>query len=238
MAPIWGRDCPCDDVLDIHRLDQHIRTGSRRRIENTPSKQFLLAVVVLFLLTGCLAQRQREAVQAGTSCLLAAYSSPNAAPLRVHEPFNVNEATLAQLADNSFATEAEIASVSAVHPRLRGCQNEFLGQLEKLAPAFAPIFAESDRDADDDTVALIQRKMTWGDYTKRRRDRAIAGQEAIIAEERKLAAEDQARAAAMIQGLAAAYAITQAAQPAPPPRATFTTCTQQGAFLNCVQQQP
>jgi len=156
--------------------------------------------------------------------------------VRVHEPFNVNDATLAQLADNSFATEPEIASVSAVYPRLRGCQNEFIGQLEKLAPAFAPIFAKSYRDADDDTVALIQRKMTWGDYTKRRRDRAIAGQEAIIAEQRRLAAEDQAHADAMIQGLAAAYAITRAAQPALPPRPTFTTCTQQGVFTNCVQQ--
>jgi hypothetical protein len=192
--------------------------------------------VVLLPIVGCVAQRQREAVQANVSCLAAAYASPDAAPLRVHEPFTVDDATLAQLADNSFATEPEIASVSAVYPRLRACQNEFLAQLDKLAPAFGPMFAENYRDADDDTVALIQRKMTWGDYTKRRRDRAIAGREAIAAEERRLAAEDEARAAAMIQGLAAAYAITQAAQPAPPPRPTFTTCTQQGTFLNCVQQ--
>jgi hypothetical protein len=170
--------------------------------------------------------------------LLAAYELPAAAPLRVHEPFNVNDATLSQLADNSFATEAEIASVSAVHPRLRACQNEFLAQVAKLAPTFAPLFAKSYRDSDDDTVALIQRQMTWGDFTKRRRDRAIVSQAALINEERRLAAEDQARAAAMIQGLAAAYAITQTAQPAPPPRATFTTCTQQGVFTNCVQQQP
>ncbi len=206
--------------------------------ENTTGKQFLLAAVVSLPLTGCLAQREREAVQAGTSCLAVAYASPEAAPLRVHEPFNVNDATLAQLADNSLATEAEIASLSAVYPRSRVCQNEFLGQVEKFAPTLAPVFAKTYRDADDDTVALIKHKMTWGDYTKRRRDRAIEGQEALITEERRLAAEDQARAAAMIQGLAAAYAITQAAQPAPPPRATFTTCTQQGVFTNCVQQQP
>jgi hypothetical protein len=102
------------------------------------SKQFLLAAVVLFPLTGCLAERQREAVQAGTSCLLAAYTSPDAAPLRVHEPFNTNDATLAQLADNSFATEAEIVSVSAFYPRSRVCQNEFLGQLEKLGADIYP----------------------------------------------------------------------------------------------------
>lgn len=191
--------------------------------------------MVLLLLTGCLAQQEHEAVQANVSCLSAAYASPDAAPLRVREPFNVNEATLAQLADTSLATEAEIASLSAVYPRSRACQNEFLGQIEKLAPAFAPIFAESYRDADDDTVALIQRKMTWGDYTKRRRDRAIASREAVAVEERRLAAEDQARAGAMIQGLAAVYAITHATQPAPPSPPTFTTCTQQGAFLNCVQ---
>jgi hypothetical protein len=162
------------------------------------NKQFPLAAVGLLLLTGCLAQQQREAVQAGTSCLLAAYESPDAAPLRVHEPFNVNDATLSQLADNSFATEPERASVLAVYPRLRACQNEFLAQVEKLAPTFVAIFAKSYRDADDDTVALIQRQMTWGDFTKRRRDRAIASQEALITEEHTLAAEDQARAAVMI----------------------------------------
>jgi hypothetical protein len=182
--------------------------------------------------------QQREAIQANVSCLSAAYASPEAAPLRVHEQFNVNDATLTQLADTSFATDAEIASLSAAYPRFQACQNVFLGQLEKLAPAFVPIFAENFRDADDDTVALLQRKVTWGDYTKRRRDRAIVGREAVAAEERRLAAEDQARAAAMIQGLAAAYALTQAAQPVPSPRTTFTTCTQQGAFTNCVQQQP
>lgn len=200
------------------------------------SKHFLLAAVVLLPLSGCLAQQQREAVQVDTSCLFAAYSSPDAAPLRVHEPFNVNDVTFAQLADNSFATQAEIGSISVVYPRLRACQNEFLAKVEKFGPTFAPLFARSYQDTDDDAVALIQREITWGDFTKRRRDREILGQEAIINEERRLAAEDQARAAAMIQGLAAAYAITQAAQPAPPPRATFTTCTQQGVFTNCVQQ--
>jgi hypothetical protein len=200
------------------------------------SKQVLLAAVVLLPLVACLSQRQREAIQAGSSCLLAVYESSDATPLRAHEPFDVNDATLAQLADSSFATEPQIAAVSTVFPRLRACQNEFLVQVEKLSPTFAPIFAKNYRDADDDTVELIQRKMTWGDYTKNRRDRAIAVREAIAVEERRLAAEDQARAAGMIQGLAAAYAITQAAQPATPPPATFTTCTEQGAFLYCTQR--
>ena len=188
------------------------------------------------MLAGCLAEQRREAIQANKSCLSTAYASPDAASLRVHEPFNVNDATLAQLADTSFATEAEIVSLSAAYPRFRMCQNEFIGQLEKFAPAFAPIFAENYRDADDDTVALIQRKITWGDYTRRRRDRGIAGQEAIASEERRLAAEDQARAAAMIQGLATVHAINHASQPVPPSTPTFTTRTQQGAFFNCVQQ--
>lgn len=190
----------------------------------------------MFPLSSCVVQREREAVQAGTSCLMAAYASLDAAPLRVHEPFNVNDATLAQLADNSLATTAEIASVSAVFPGLRKCQSQFLAKVETLAPTFAPIFANSYRDSDDDVIALIQRRMTWGDFTRHRRDLAITGHEALITEERRLAAEDQARAAAMIQGLAAAYAITQAAQPAPPPRPIFTTCTHQGVFTNCVQQ--
>jgi hypothetical protein len=73
-----------------------------REEENAIDKLFLLAV--LLPLTGCLPQKEREAVQANVSCLSAAYASPDAAPLRVREPFNVNDATLAQLADTSFAT--------------------------------------------------------------------------------------------------------------------------------------
>jgi hypothetical protein len=57
--------------------------------------------------------------------------------LRIHDHSTWNDATLAQLADNSFATEPEVAAISAIDPRLRACDNEFLAQVEKLAPAFA-----------------------------------------------------------------------------------------------------
>jgi hypothetical protein len=204
------------------------------------NRQVVIAGIVLLPIVGCIAQRQQEAVQAGISCLSAVYALPEAAPVRVHEPFNVDDATLAQLADNSFATEPESAAVSAIYPRVRACENEFLAQLEKLAPAFAPIYAKNYRDFDDDTVALIQGKMTWGDYTKRRRDRAIAGREAIAAENRRLTAENQARAAALIEGLAAVNAITQSQTgPQSLPTGAYRmpqegiTCTQMGMFTRC-----
>jgi hypothetical protein len=44
------------------------------------------------------------------------------------------------------------------------------------------------------TVRCTIRGGTWGDFTKRHRDRVIAGEEPVIAEERRVAAEDQARA--------------------------------------------
>jgi len=198
-------------------------------------RKAIAPAAVALALFGCVAQQQREAVQQTASCLQTAYDSPEAVLIRPRTPFNVNDASLAQLADTSIASKPEMDAISAVYPHVQACQHQFLQRLAELAPAFVPVFAKNNRDGDDDAIALLQSKMTWGEFNRRRRDRAITGQQTIIEEERRLVTEDQARANAMIQGLAAAYAITQAAQPVQP-RATFTTCTQQGAFTNCIQR--
>jgi hypothetical protein len=58
-----------------------------------------------------------------------------------------------------------------------------------------------------------------GRLTKRRRDGTIAFAEAGVQEEGRLNAAASARQAAVAQGLAAAYAISQTAQPYRLPRA-------------------
>ena len=195
-----------------------------------------IAIVVASVgLAGCAAQQQRALVQQTTSCLEAAYNSPEAAPIRPRTPFNPNDASLAQLGDPAVVSKPEMDAISLVYPRVQDCDRQFLARLEKLGPAFVPLFAGTYRDNDNDAVALLQRRLTWGEFNQRRRDRAIASSEKLQVAEQQLAAENQARANAMIQGLAAAAAISQASQPVQP-RARFTTCTQQGIFTNCIQQ--
>jgi hypothetical protein len=114
------------------------------------------------------------------------------------------------LADTSIATETEISSLEAVDPQLKA--------------------------TDDDVVALVQHKMTWGDFTRRRRDRDIETGEAVTAEKQRLAAEDQVRTAAMLQGLAI---LLNQAQPSSLPAGAYripnegVTCTQMSAFTRC-----
>src|SRR5258708_26704212 len=145
----------------------------------------LTLAVMTLALSACIPEQQRQAVSENVFCIAAAYNSPEAAPLRAHEPLNPNDTTLAQLVDRSLATDGEIASLSAVHPRLRACQIDFLARLDRVAPALSPVFAGDYHSADDDLWLLMQRKMAWGEFNKRRRDRAVAGQEAFMGEQRR-----------------------------------------------------
>lgn len=91
-------------------------------------------------LAGCVAQQQREAVRVGVTCVQAVYASPEAAPYRAHVPENLLNASLAQLSDGSYPAPTEIASIEAIHPRMRACSNDFIAKLDQLAPTISPIF--------------------------------------------------------------------------------------------------
>src|SRR5260370_30520507 len=111
-----------------------------------------VALTLSLLVSGCTAQQQREMVQANIACLRSSYDSPEGASFRARQPFNVQDATLAQLADRSLATPTEAASISEIHPRLQACQKELLTRLGELLPSIAPLFARSFRDSDDDLL--------------------------------------------------------------------------------------
>jgi hypothetical protein len=191
---------------------------------------FLALGVLALALCACIPEQQRQVATENVYCIAAVYNSPEAAPLRVHEPFNPYDTTLRQLADRSLATNEEIASLTAVHPRLRACQVEFLARLDRLAPSLTPQLAQDYRDADDDLVLLMQRRMAWGEFNQRRRDRAVAGQQAFLAEQRRFE---------LMQGLAAFYLLNQVFQPVQPRTAMTTvpvTVCPSTDHPNCPQQ--
>jgi hypothetical protein len=66
----------------------------------------------------------KSAVHDLRTCTMAAYNSPEAAPLREHLPFSVTELTLEQLSDNRLATDAEIKVILAVHPQIQSCRKQ------------------------------------------------------------------------------------------------------------------
>ena len=78
-----------------------------------------------------------------------------------------------QLANTSFATNTGISSLEAVYPQVKTYENSFLRHLANPVPPLRLIFAVNYRGTDDDLVALIQRRMIRGDFTRHRRDRDI-----------------------------------------------------------------
>jgi hypothetical protein len=81
---------------------------------------------IVTLLAGCATAPQRQYQAIGTNtqavvggakaCATAVYSTPEAAVLRPHLPFDVRDLTLAQLSDQSLATKEEIDAIFLLHP--------------------------------------------------------------------------------------------------------------------------
>jgi hypothetical protein len=191
--------------------------------------RFLSVLICGAVLTACAtaAQRQYQAIATGNqaiatqakACLEQAYNAPEAAILRPHIPMDARQATLVQLSDQSFATKAEADAILAIYPQFQACRQALLTGLQNSTPSAVPIFAKDFAEADDDTIAVLQRKMTWGDRMRRSRDRALAVQNALLAESQRITAglESQheaelAKRQAAIQAAGAALAQWSQAQ--------------------------
>jgi hypothetical protein len=154
---------------------------------------------------------------------------------------NANDISLSQLADPGFANQSEIDAIVAIHPQLKSCQKEALEGLSQTTPSIVPILAASYTKGDDDLLFLIQQKISWGDFNKRRRDEMIAGQAAIQAELQHMTANlersheaELARRQAAFDALARWSQTQQMINAASKP--VITNCAQMGFMLNCVSQ--
>ena len=182
-----------------------------------------IAVLIAGFLGGCAtaAQRQYQAMATGNAaisgqarnCVSEVYNSPDAAVIRSHTPLDPREATLAQLSDQSLPTRQEIAVVLTLHQRIQSCRKAILNGLQNTTPSVIPILAKEYAGADDDTIAFVQRKMSWGERVKRARDRVLSLQEALQAEGRRIVAGlEGSHEAELARRQAAANALAQWAQ--------------------------
>ena len=211
-----------------------------------------IAVLTAGLLAGCTtaAQRQYQAMATGNreiiaqikSCGTEVYNAPEAAVLRPHSPLDVREATLAQLSDQSLPTKQEVAAVLALHPRAQACRKAALDGLLSTTPSVVPILAKEFAAGDDDTIAFVQRKLPWGERLRRGRDRILALQAVLQAEERRIVSGlERSHEAELARRQAAAQAIAQWAQTQQVinamNRPVTTNCTNLGSgIVNCVSQ--
>src|SRR5713226_2984528 len=120
------------------------------------------------------AQRQYQAIATSNqslvgqakACVAAIYAAPEAAPLRPHITIDPRDLTLAQLSDQSLATKEEIEAIFILHPRLQQCRKGVLDGLVTTTPTIVPILAAEYIRGDDLTLLLVQRKLSWGEFSK------------------------------------------------------------------------
>jgi hypothetical protein len=209
------------------------------------------SLVALALLCGCptAAQRQFQAMKTNNqqaaseikSCGIAVYNSPEAGPIRVHVPYNIADATLEQLSDKSLATPSEVQAMLALHPKTQECRKAFLNSVGQSEPSLVPILIASYNRSDDDVLAVIQRRMTWGDRVRRARDRAPETQAAVqAADQRVVSGLNQEHQAEMAQRQRAAEAMAAWAQNQQMinaiNRPVITNCSGFGNMVNCVSR--
>lgn len=212
------------------------------------------AVAVLLAACGTPAQQQylalgrdTEAVGAAASqCLAAVMATPEWAALAHRVPIDSRAPTLAQLSDPDRATPDEIAPLTVVHARVSACRRQAVDGLAR-APGLAAILQRGYAAADNDLVAVMQRRMSWGEANTRARDRAIAMQTAAAAEmqriagrlEQQRAAQQAAQAAASRQLIEAAALFTEMGRPSLLPHGAYTLptrtieCTHAGNRTDC-----
>lgn len=83
-----------------------------------------------------------------------------------HAPSNVNNASLEPLASNDLATDEEIRILQAAHARVLACRQTFLNAVAQHAPNISAIDAAIAARTDVAMMALIQKKITWGEYLR------------------------------------------------------------------------
>jgi hypothetical protein len=120
------------------------------------------------------------------ACILNVYNSPEYASLRPHLPFTPSDLTLQQLSDTSFATSTEIQAIFVSHPKLQQYRMALLIVTVQTEPSPVPIFVSTYNKTEDDLLALIQKKTTWGEYARRARDRAVEMQAALQEADRQV----------------------------------------------------
>ncbi len=204
----------------------------------------VVALAVLVVLAGCAtaAQRQYQAITATAQsaqqemavCLQAVYSSPEYDPLRKHIPLDVRTATLEQLTDTNFATDAEIKAVLVLHPRTQECRTAFFNKVANVVPTMVPLYTEVMTKSEDSLIDLVQRKQSWGDHIRRVRDISAATQAKITAEAQRITsglnqehqaelAQRQAALNALVQYYATSQMVTAMANQQPAYQPQFIT---------------
>jgi hypothetical protein len=182
-------------------------------------RKYVLFACISLALSGCATAAQRQfqnihqtdhgAVVQLKACVSAIMESPEAEPVRSHEPVDLREATLDLLMDSSKATPKQIAAIKAIHPQLNDCRTTALNTIARVTPGIAAILAEEMQKAEVNLIALLKRKLTWGEYITKEKELGLATAPQITAEGQRIdRGLEQSHEAELARRQAASKAIT------------------------------
>lgn len=137
-------------------------------------KKIFLALIAITLF-GCATAAQKQANQISATevqankdmhkCLETEYNKPENESIRAHLKSPSQAAPNSkQLHDKSYQTKSESALLSEYFENQKACTNEYIRQINTVAPSIAVILAERDNEFDKIRSLLIARKITWGNY--------------------------------------------------------------------------
>jgi Skp family chaperone for outer membrane proteins len=158
-------------ALTSRMLTRHLKLG-------------VMGAIAMFALVGCAnrggpggaqptaAQEQFDRVRSGVQnahatwakCAQAMVDAPELAILQRHQPFKIDDLTLAQMSDTAKVTPAEAKLLSLRYEAVVRCRKQRDIILAPVDAAVVSIHGDYETKADRDLVNLIQRKMTWGEY--------------------------------------------------------------------------
>lgn len=232
-------------MSEIRLEDMEMRRTFRK------AKHILLIVVISASVVGCATSAQRQAlairgnttsaVQNYKACVLALYNLPEMAALRHDLPFNVNNATLEQLSNPDYASDTEIKVIFALYPKLQNCRKRFVAQIALTTPTIASIFLEEYTKSDEDLISLTQKRLTWGDFLRRGKEREAEASVMISTEARRIQGGlEQENEAELARRQAALNALTRYVQTQQlintMNRPRMTNCMSIGYTMNCMTQ--
>jgi hypothetical protein len=135
----------------------------------------VLALLLLpFLVAPARADPLEPIALRAAECASALYNAPESAVLRSHLSLNPAEPTRSELSDKSFPTDVELAALDRFYSNLTAvCRKDYIDETTGLLPTIAALASQEAKEADENVAMLNRRKLTWGEFTRRRRDIAI-----------------------------------------------------------------
>jgi len=149
----------------------------------------VIALFSILLISGCAtaAQMQAQKIRSNDAlatnelktCLEVVRQSPDFDALREHIPLNFLQTSLAQMSDDSKVTEAEIKAFYATDPPIQACRKTAADRLTTTTPALVPIVIDDWQQRDELEIALIKKKITWGEFISRAKENAVKAKKEV-----------------------------------------------------------